>query len=299
MRKISVIINTLNEEKNLPRCLASVKNLADEVVVVDMNSSDNTPVIARKAGAKVYTHRRMGYVEPERKYDISKATNKWILILDADEEIPKSLAVEIKKIIKSPKADYYRLPRKNIIFGKWIRYSRWWPDYNIRLFKKGTVIWSEIIHSIPETRGKGSDLEPSEKFAITHHNYQSIEQFLNRLNRYTSYQAESLINDGYKFVWSDVLTKPSKEFAGRFFASEGYKDNLHGLALALLQAFSELVLYLKVWQYEGFTQKKLEVKEVTAKIKDTQKDLNYWTADTLLKHSGGAVQRIKRRFKLP
>ena len=117
---ISVVINTRNEEKNLPRCLASVKGLADEIVVTDMESIDKTVEIAKKAGAKVFKHKQTGYVEPARNYAISKATGEWILILDADEETPPSLVKKLKQLVKTGKADYYRLPRKNIVFGRWL-----------------------------------------------------------------------------------------------------------------------------------------------------------------------------------
>ena len=145
MTKISVVINTLNEEKNLPRALASVKKFADEIVVVDMKSDDKTVEIAKKAGAKVYEYKRVGYVEPARNFAIGKATGKWILIIDADERLPGSLVKKLKEIVKNPSANYYRLPRKNLIFGKWVKHSRWWPDYNIRFFQKEFVSWSEII----------------------------------------------------------------------------------------------------------------------------------------------------------
>lgn len=140
MTKISVVINTLNEEDNLPRALASVKKFADEIVVVDMKSDDKTVDIAKKAGAKVYEYKRIGYVEPARNFAIGKATGKWILIIDADEQLPGSLVKELKKIVKNPSANYYRLPRKNLIFGKWVKHSRWWPDYNIRFFQPSLII---------------------------------------------------------------------------------------------------------------------------------------------------------------
>src|SRR3989344_3276878 len=137
MPKISVVINTLNEEANLPRALASVKSFANEIVVVDMMSDDKTVEIAKKAGAKVYEFKRVGYVEPARNFAISKAEGDWIFILDADEELTASLSRELSKIAKNGSADYVRVPRKNMIFGKWVEHSRWWPDYNIRFFKKG------------------------------------------------------------------------------------------------------------------------------------------------------------------
>lgn len=299
MGKISVVINTLNEEKNLPRAIASISQLADEVVVCDMKSDDKTQEVAKKLGAKVYEHARTGYVEPARNFAIAKAKGDWILILDADESISSSLSTRLRKIVKNPDADYYRLPRKNIIFGKWIRHSRWWPDYNIRFFKEGHVKWSEIIHSVPETRGKGLDLPAEESLAIIHYHYESIEQYIERLNRYTTEHAKLLIAEGYKFFWKDLIGKPTNEFLSRYFQGQGYKDGLHGLALAGLQAFSELTLYLKVWQTEKFRSQKLEIREVIDIMKEEELDIHYWQADTLFKEGGGIKERIKRKFKLP
>ncbi|MEK7188473.1 MAG: glycosyltransferase family 2 protein, partial [Patescibacteria group bacterium] len=150
MTKISVVINTLNEAKNLPRAIASIKNFADEIVVVDMRSDDKTVGVAKKLGAKVYLHERTSYVEPARNFAISKVMSQsdsqrsqWVLILDADEEVPDTLAQKLKESMEKNKGDYFRIPRKNIIFGKWMQHSRWWPDFNIRFFKKGFVSWSE------------------------------------------------------------------------------------------------------------------------------------------------------------
>ena len=299
MGKISVVINTLNEEKNLAKALASVKGFADEVVVVDMKSDDNTQEIAKKVGARVYEHKRTGYVEPARNFALRQAQGKLILILDADEILPEKLAKKLKEIAKAPSADYYRIPRKNIIFGKWIRHSRWWPDYNIRFFKKGFVSWREVIHSVPETKGRGLDLEADERNAIIHYNYFSINQFVERLNRYTELHSKLKIKDGYKFDWSDLIKKPTSEFLSRYFQGEGYKDGLHGFALAGLQAFSEFVMYLKVWEKQKFEEVEVKADDVIAEIKELESDLHYWQADTLLKEVGGIKNRIKRKLKLP
>jgi glycosyltransferase involved in cell wall biosynthesis len=296
--KISVVINTLNEEKNLPRALASVKQFADEIVVVDMKSDDKTVEIAKKAGAKVYEYKRVGYVEPARNFAIGKATGKWILIIDADEQLPGSLVKKLKEIVKNPSANYYRLPRKNLIFGKWVKHSRWWPDYNIRFFQKEFVSWSEIIHSVPMTQGKGLDLPAKEELALMHNNYESIEQYIERMNRYTTLHAKGLISEGYKFSWKDIIAKPTSEFLSRYFAGEGYKDGLHGLTLALLQAFSELTLYLKIWQSEKFKEREIGIGKVVKVMKKQESNLHYWQADALLKSGGGVLQKIKRKFKL-
>ncbi|KKQ91863.1 MAG: Glycosyl transferase family 2 [Microgenomates group bacterium GW2011_GWC1_39_7b] len=296
--KISVVINTLNEEENLPRAIASINGFADEIVVVDMESTDKTVEVSKKLGAKVFFHKKMGYVEPGRNFAISKASNPWILVLDADEEVTQGLSLQIQKILKNPKADYYRIPRKNIIFGKWLKHSRWWPDYNIRLFKKGSVSWNEVIHAVPMTQGIGAELESEEELAIVHHNYDTVEQYIERMNRYTSQHALLRINEGYEFSWKDVITKPSNEFFSRYFFGEGYKDGLHGLALSFLQAFSELVMYLKIWQKEKFAEKDLTISEVNLLMRDEEKELHYWQGDSQFKESGKLADRIRRKFKI-
>jgi (heptosyl)LPS beta-1,4-glucosyltransferase len=297
--KISVVINTLNEEKNLPRVISSVKDFADEIVVVDMKSDDKTVEIAKKAGAKVFQHKRENYVEPARNYAIEKAKGDWILILDADEELPKALLKRLKRFAKKPTANYYRLPRKNIVFGKWLKHSRWWPDYNIRFFQKGFVSWSEVIHSVPTTQGKGLDLPAKENFAILHHHYSSINQYLERMNRYTTIHAKTLMEEEYEFDWRDLIAKPSGEFLSRYFAGQGYKDGVHGIALAGLQAFSEFVTYLKIWEMKKFERQKVSLEEVSKKISAKELELNYWKADALLETGGGILQKIKRKFRLP
>lgn len=276
MSKITVVINTLNEANVLERALDSVK-WADEVIVCDMQSEDESVKIAKEMGAKVISHKRLPYVEPARNFAIFKASHEWILVLDPDEEVPEALAKRIQELISKPiNSDYVRLPRKNLIFGKWMKASMWWPDYNIRLFRKGEVTWSEKIHIPPKTTGEGIDLPPEEDLSIVHHHYTSITQYIMRLDRYTTIQASNLKDDGYEFVWSDLITKPLSEFLGRYFANRGFEDGLHGLALSLLQAFSFLIMYLKVWEIEKFTQKQLDLKEIKTLKNQTGKEVDYW-----------------------
>ena len=298
MPGISVVINTLNEEANLPRAIASVKSFADEIVVVDMESTDKTAEVAKSLGAKVFSHKKAGYVEPARNYALRQAQGLWLFVLDADEEVPQGLALQIQKILKNPKADYYRIPRKNIIFGHWMKHSRWWPDYNIRLFKKGTVSWNEIIHAVPMTQGVGGEVEAKEVFAIIHHNYDSVEQYLERMNRYTSQYAILRVKDGYKLSWKDLIIKPSNEFLSRYFFGEGYKDGLHGFVLSLLQAFSELTVYLKIWQREKFIEQNPTITEIASLINEEEKELHYWQADAMVKGGGGLLHRIRRKLKV-
>lgn len=298
MNKLSVIINTLDEEKNIVDCIKSVKKMADEIIVVDMESDDNTRKLAKKAGAKIYKHKRMGYVEPARNFAINKAKNDWIFIIDADERVTKKLAKRIKSAITREEISYYTIPRKNIIFGKWIQHTGWWPDYNIRLFRKAFVEWDNEIHSVPITKGQGADFEPKEENAIVHYNYLNLEDYISRLNRYTSIQAKEKYSQDKEFNWKNVISSPTKEFVSRYFSQQGYKDGLHGLALSLLQSFSELVVELKIWQETKFSEKDIDAQTVIKKIRETQREISYWNADTLVKESGNLVEKLRRKFKI-
>ena len=300
MGKISAVINVVEEEIGvLPRALASVRNLVDEIVLVDMTSSGRLFQATKENGVKIIKHDRVPYVEVVRNFGISKADSDWILILDPDEEVPKILADKIRRLSASTdSSDYYRLPRKNIIFGKWIKHSRWWPDYNIRFFRKGHVSWNEIIHAVPVTSGKGGDLESKEENALVHYHYESIEQYIERMNRYTTALSQNKVADGYEFNWRDIIRRPAGEFFSRYFQGEGYKDGLHGLVLAGLQAFSELITYLKIWQKDKFENFHADIEEITKEMKGVESDFHYWQADALLKEVGGIKHRIKRKFRL-
>lgn len=291
---ISVVINTYDEEANIERAIRSC-SWVDEVIVVDMFSDDKTRRIAKKLGAKVYLHKRTGFVEPARNFAISKSHSDWILILDADEEVSKSLKNEIVKVITDRDADYIEIPRKNIIFNKWIKNSGWWPDYNIRLFKKGHVKWKNAIHSSPEVLGKGITLEAKEEFAIVHHHYSGIGQFVQRLNNYTSIQAKELTSTGYKFVWQDLITAPLAEFLSRFFSREGYKEGVHGLVLSLLQAFSMFIVYSKVWESENFKEQQIDLSEIEDNFHKSGSDVEYWFDYTQRRND--LLHKVKTRIK--
>lgn len=301
MSKISVIINTKNEEKRIERVIKSASQISDNIIVVDMKSSDNTKKIAKKLGARVFEHEDMGYVEPARNFAISKTPEGgWVFILDADEEISSGLVKKIKQIVKNDEGDYYRIPRKNIIFGKWMEHSRWWPDYNIRLFRKGHVSWRRDLHRVPITKGDGLDLPAEEDFSIIHNHYETLNQYLSQMSRYTEIQAAQLIKDDYKFVWKDLIKKPLSEFLSRYFVGEGYKDGLHGLSLSILQSFSEIVMLLKVWENEKFIEQSITAKETLEVFGAAEGELNWWMTDMMIKEKGpikSLPMKIARKIK--
>lgn len=274
--KISVVINTYNEQNTIERAINSVK-WADEILVCDMHSDDDTALIAKKLGAKVIFHKHLKFVEPARNFAISKAAYDWVLIIDPDEEIPDSLGNKLKEIANSNSVTtYVEIPRKNLIFNKWVKASMWWPDYNIRFFKKGNVVWSNQIHRPPKTVGQGLQLPAEERWAIIHYHYVTLNQFLNRLNRYTDVQSEELIKNGYKFSWPDLIRKPLSEFLSRYFANRGFDDGLHGLVLSLLQAFSFLIVYVKVWESDGFKAESINISDLKKEVDQSGKEITYW-----------------------
>lgn len=293
---LSAVINTYNEETNIKRCIDSLSSWVDEIVVVDMNSSDSTREIAKRLGAKVFIHKNTGFVEPARNFAIEKASGKWILIVDSDEEIPPTLSKKIISLTSNEHSkSFFRIPRKNIIFNKWIEHGRWWPDYQVRLFKKGAVSWLSEIHSIPLTIGEGINLEPKGENAIIHYNYQSISQFVARLNRYTDVQSLELSKENYKFKAGDLVKKPLNEFIGRYLAGEGYKDGLHGFVLALLQGFSELILYIKLWEHQKFSEQSFNIGDFKKGVNDGFKDVRYWIKEETIKKEKSPLKKIIKR----
>lgn len=273
---ISAVINVRNEADYLEKCLKSIKSIVNEIIVVDMHSTDNSVEIAKKYGAKIYPYRYLKVVEPARNFALSKATGKWILLLDPDEFLGKSLKKELIAITKRSDVDYVKIPRKNIIFGKWIKHCRCWPDYLIRFFKKGSITWNKEIHSQPITKGNCLTLLDSEQLAIRHNNYPNISTFILRALRYSGIQADELREAEYKIKTSDFILKPIQEFNSRFFAAEGYKDGLHGLIFCLLQSMAIGLIYIRLWEKQGSIDKPLTKESFVSCSQESMFEYSYW-----------------------
>jgi len=296
MATVTALVHTKNSEATLDKCLQSLE-FVDQLLVVDMESKDATRAIAKKHGAQLFEHKDIGYVEPARQFGLSHVTSDWTLIVDADEEVPTPLASKLKQLMNDDNAaDAYFLPRKNIVFDKWIEHSGWWPDYQFRFFKSGTVTWPAEIHAQPKITGKIVELEPLVEHALVHHNYQTIEQFLDRMNRYTSIEVDRGQNTHQKdHGTSQVPSEFSNEFARRFFADEGFLDGGHGLALAYLQSMYQVIVELKHWQKAGFPENQNSAELVT-NVRNSLKDLQYWTTSYSIARTTG-IQRLVWKLK--
>lgn len=246
--RISAVINTLNEENNIRSCLECLR-WCDEIVIVDMYSEDNTVEIAREFTDKIFFHERIMYFDAARQFAVDKASGDWILLVDADERIPKQLATRLIQIANSNvEFDIYLIPRKNYILGKWIQHTGWYPDYQMRFFKKGYLNFTSDIHNFYRPKGKIHALEAKEGNSIVHFNYLNSEQFIARLNKYTTIESNQLSDKKVPFKIYYLITKPFREFYERFFKAKGYKDGVIGFILSYFMAFYRFLTWVKYWE---------------------------------------------------
>ena len=288
--KISVIIITKNAANIIERTLKSV-TWADEIVIVDVKSTDETKNIAKKYTQAIYDFKKdTKFVEPVRNFAISKAKHEWILLLDADEEVSDGLKNKIPLLI-SKKVDIYDIPRKNIIFNKWVK-AGMWPDYQRRLFRKGHVEWSDTIHAIPTVKGTIKKLDPAESNCIIHHHYQTIEQYIDRLNSYTSIEASQKKDKNISV--EKTLNEGFAEFQKRFYSEEGYSENMHGVGLSFLQMFYQVAVQLKIWQKQGFKNIDSSIDKTISTI---IKELKYWHASYKISTTKNPITKIYWRIR--
>lgn len=247
---ISAVLVCLNEGKKLEKCLASIKDFADEVVVVDLGSTDNSQSVYKKYSVRVFEHTGVEYVELVRNYSLSKATKQWVLVLDPDEFLGEKLKKTLKEIASQGGFTAVNIPRKNIFFGRWIAHSNWWPDRHVRFFKRNYVKWSEKIHKYPQVSGKVLELPAKEEFAIRHTGYQSIGEFIERQNRYSSIEAKNMFDNRIKFSWWLFFWKPCREFLVRYIRHRGFIDGFYGFALMYLMMIYQIQVLIKLWELE-------------------------------------------------
>ena len=245
---ISVIINTLNEEKNIKNCLESVK-WADEILLVDMYSEDRTVEIAKKYTDRILYHEKLGYVEPARIFAVENAMNEWIVIIDADELVPKKLKKRIVHIVEDDLADVVKIPHNNYFFGKKMNSAGWGPlqDKHYRVFKKDFVKLENEIHShlgIKDNTRIYEIEDPDEGFI--HFNYMDFEHFVEKMNNYTTIEAKNLYNDDKDVKFKSLLKQLYNEFKSRYYNGGGRKEGFRGFSLSLLMVMYRVLIYSKL-----------------------------------------------------
>jgi glycosyltransferase involved in cell wall biosynthesis len=250
MKKLSVAMITLNEAANLPRTLESVA-WADEINIVDNGSTDGTQEIAAKYGARVFTEPWKGF-GAQMNSALAKCTAHWILSLDADEVVTPELAEEVRALLAgTPEFPVYSVPRKNMIFGRWLRHGGLYPDRKLRLFQKGTAYWPEDIE--PHSTGKWNGPTGALQAPLLHHQYPSLTLYIEHMNRYSTASVPTLLKKGKTsrglsaFVWNVVLT-PLATFAYNYIFRLGFLDGREGLLLHLTHSGYVHWKYAKTWQ---------------------------------------------------
>lgn len=266
MNNISVVIHTRNEEKNIKECIESARLLTDNVIVVDMESTDKTKSIAKEMNTPIYSFPYSTYVEPARKFGIDKAETDWVFILDADERMTQELATEVENKIRNYELEitnnenksslkalknfniktYYKIPRKNI-FGrqKWLKNGGWWPDYQIRFInKKFLKNWPTRIHSTPNMEGEMGFL----KNPFLHYFHGDIEEMVNKTIIYEEIESQLLYEAKRPVSTLIFFRKFFGELFRRLILKKGFLDGKYGIIESLYQAFSKTTTYLFLFE---------------------------------------------------
>lgn len=239
---LSVTIITLNEEKNLRKCLESVA-FADEVIISDSESQDLTLSIAREFTDKVFQEPWQGFAR-QKNLAQEKAQGPWILNIDADERVTPELKEEILSAIqKDPPYAGFKIPRKNFFCGQWIRHGGWYPNYQLRLYQKeaGSFALREV-HEQVVVKGQVGTL----KAPLEHYTYDSISDYLKRMDRYSDLSARQYLQEGKKVSWPEILFRTKYTFFRMWILQKGFLDGAKGLVLAVLYSYYTFVKYAKL-----------------------------------------------------
>jgi glycosyltransferase involved in cell wall biosynthesis len=239
--KISATIITYNEERNIARALESLR-CADEVLVVDSGSSDRTLEIAEKLGAKVIDSPWPGYAK-QKNLAAERASNDWILSIDADESLSEALEAEIWRLKKNgPQFDAYTMPRLARYLGRWIHHSGWYPDRKVRLYDRKNAEWvGEFVHESVRVKGRIGHLESN----LLHFTCESLSEHLKTMDRYTTLAAEQLLASKQNPSWGRLVFEPPWTFCRTYFLELGFLDGVEGLAIANMAALYNFVKYAK------------------------------------------------------
>lgn len=257
---ISAAILTRNEEENIRYCLETVK-WCDEIVLVDMESTDSTATIAREFTDKIFAHPKVIAFDIAKRYAVDKTAGDWILIIDADEMVQRPLAERLRQIAEKNETDIVEIPFKHYILGDWIRYTGWGYTPLPRFFRKGQIEFTKTIHDYMQKKlgARVLRLDPEDQNCIIHFNYRDSEHFIEKLNRYTNAEADILFERSVKFSLCRLLNNSIREFLRRFFTEKGYKDGIRGFALAWMMCFYRAVVHIKLWERQQHLQKPVSI----------------------------------------
>lgn len=242
MNRLTVTVITLNEERDLPRALGSVRELADEIVVVDSGSTDRTGEVARAHGARVFERAWTDFGE-QKNVAAARATHDWVFSLDADEELSPELRDELLRWKEQqPAAAAYEMPRRARYLGRWIRHSGWYPDYKRRLYRRDRARFVGALHETLEVDGPVARLRGD----LYHHTFATLEEHRAQIERYAALAARELYAAGRRRWLLPLLMSPPWMFLRTFFLKAGFLDGAAGWHIARMLARTSYAKYAKL-----------------------------------------------------
>lgn len=240
---VTAVVLTLNEERNIAECLASLA-WADRLVVFDSFSTDRTLDLAREAGAEVIQHPFENYAQQRNAaLDQDQVAADWIFFVDADERATPELAAEVQAVTTGDREEVaWWVPRHNYIFGRLTLSTGWYPDYQLRLVRQGFARWRRPVHEVAVVDGPEGHLQNH----LIHYNYDDLADFIARQEKYTDTDAGILFQQGIRPRLYTPYVQAMRHFWWRFVTLRGVRDGLHGLRLSLLTAYYEAVKYRRL-----------------------------------------------------
>ncbi|MBR3783944.1 MAG: glycosyltransferase family 2 protein [Bacteroidales bacterium] len=245
MDKITAVIITKNEERNIGRCIESLQDVADEVVVIDSGSTDNTEGICLKAGVRFEFHEWAGY-SGQKNYANGLATHPWLLSIDADEALSEELRASLTQMKKEglDPDTVYSVNRLNNYCGQWIRHCGWYPDARVRLWHKGAAEWDGLVHE--ELRYTRAMREKKIKGDLLHYSFYSFEDFARRQIHYASLAASKASKGGKKTSALGVWLRPGWTFFRNYIIKGGFLDGYNGYVICRMTAFYTFLKYAQL-----------------------------------------------------
>ena len=255
MAKLSVMILTKNEESCIAECLESVK-WADEIIVVDDESTDKTVEIVKKYNVKLF-FRKMDIEGKHRNWGYAQAQNQWVLSLDADEVVTPELKTEIMQVIETKDFVAYDIPLRNFISNYWVKYGGWYPASKVRLFQKDKFKYEEAqVHPRAFIDGACGHL----KSDIIHRGYPDLEHFLNSVNRQSTLEAQKWIKTGRKMTLLWATWRAVDRFFRRYIRKKAYKDGMYGFIIAFFDTLYQILSYAKFREMQNKAKAEVKVK---------------------------------------
>ena len=242
--RVTATVITFNEAANMAAALQSLA-WADEIVVVDSESTDDTVSIARRFTDRVIVRSWPGYVD-QKNFAAAAASHDWILSVDADERITPGLADQIRTVVRQePAAAGYRMARVTFHLGRWIRSTDWYPDYQLRLYDRRRARWTgRYVHESVTTDGPVGALGGE----IQHYAYRDIAHHLQTMDRYTTLAARQMFEDGRRAGWLDLAVHPPAAFLRNYLLRGGFRDGVPGLIVSAMNARYVGLKFAKLWE---------------------------------------------------